>query len=214
EEVPQEVLFRLMVSAEDPRRGVLADTAGHQGHDGLLPVGHDQARVREEPLRLRPALLVRPAEVELRHLVLLVRRDDGDHERLAPGQRIFAGKSRTVSRHDILQFRHRKVAVSFSRRAFTAIKVAWSAFDGVTRRRPPSRPALPTGVMRVTTTSISPARIFRSTSTVRGMSIRSQNTLSRTSSKRGVFSNVFRSRGIDTLSQSTSRRRAPNFFAT
>src|SRR5439155_2038444 len=36
------------------------------------------------------------------------------------GQRIFAGKSRTVSRHDILQFRHRKVAVSFSRRAFTS----------------------------------------------------------------------------------------------
>src|SRR5256885_9847893 len=64
------------------------------------------------------------------------------------GQRIFAGRSRTVSRHDILQFKHRNVADSFSRRAFTAIKVAWSAFDGVTRRRPPSRPALPTRVDR------------------------------------------------------------------
>ena len=49
---------------------------------------------------------------------------------------------------------------------------------------------------------------------VLGMSIRSQNTLSRTSSKSGVFSNAFRSRGIETLSHSTSRRRAPNFFAT
>src|SRR3989475_497333 len=46
------------------------------------------------------------------------------------------------------------------------------------------------------------------------MSIRSQKTLSRTSSNSGVFSNVFKSRGIETLSQSTSRRRAPNFFAT
>src|SRR5437899_768972 len=46
------------------------------------------------------------------------------------------------------------------------------------------------------------------------MSIRSQKTLSRTSSNSGVFSNVFKRRGIETLSQSTSRRRAPNFFAT
>src|SRR5438309_10882975 len=46
------------------------------------------------------------------------------------------------------------------------------------------------------------------------MSIRSQKTLSRTSSNSGVFSNVFKRRGIETLSQSTSRRRAPNFLAT
>src|SRR3989441_823375 len=36
----------------------------------------------------------------------------------------------------------------------------------------------------------------------------------RASDLRGKVSNVFKSRGIETLSQSTSRRRAPNFFAT
>src|SRR5881397_1325108 len=212
EDVAQEVEFGLMVSSEDPRGGVLADAAGHQRQDGLPPVGHHQARVREQALRLRPALLVRPLQIELRDLVLLVRRDDRHHEPF--GLRIFAGRSRTTSRQDILQFRHRNVAVSFSRRALTAISVAWSARDGVTRRRPPSRPARPIGVMRVTTISIAPDWTRRRTSTVRGMSIRSQKTLSRTSSNSGVFSKVFRRRGIETLSQSTSRRKAPNFFAT
>src|SRR2546430_8923280 len=85
QEVPQEILFRLVIAAEDARRGVLTNPAGHQRHDRLLSMRHDEARVREEAFRLGPALLVRPAEIELRHLVLLVRRDHGDHERLAPG---------------------------------------------------------------------------------------------------------------------------------
>src|SRR3989475_253894 len=58
------------------------------------------------------------------------------------GHRIFAGRSRTISRQDILQFRQRNVAVSFSRRAFTAIRVAWSALDGVTRSPPQERRVL------------------------------------------------------------------------
>src|SRR5947199_5577424 len=79
EDVPQEVEFGLMISAENSRGRVLADAAGHQCQDGLPSVRHHKTRVREEALRLRATLLVRPLEIEFRDLVLLVRRDDRDH---------------------------------------------------------------------------------------------------------------------------------------
>src|SRR5207253_1081945 len=51
----------------------------------------------------------RPAEVELRHLVLLVRRDDGDHERLAPGTADLRGQiaDRVAPRHLAVQAQER-----------------------------------------------------------------------------------------------------------
>src|SRR5436309_15184245 len=83
ENVPQEVEFRLMISSEDPRGGVLADAAGHQRQDGLPPVRYHQARVREQAFRLRLALLVRPLQIERRDLVLRVWRDPSHHPSLA-----------------------------------------------------------------------------------------------------------------------------------
>src|SRR6266852_2275554 len=83
EEVPEEILLRLVVASEDASGGILPDTAGHEGDYGPLAVGHHQARRCEEPLRPGPAFLVRPAEVELRDLLLLVWRDDRDHQCLA-----------------------------------------------------------------------------------------------------------------------------------
>src|SRR5205823_2026437 len=85
EQVAQEVLFGLMVLAQDPGGSVLSDPAGHERHDRLPAMGHHQARVREEPFRLGPALLVRAAEVELRDLVPFVGSYDGHHERVAIG---------------------------------------------------------------------------------------------------------------------------------
>src|SRR3989304_841763 len=54
EHVPEEVLLRLVVSPEDPRRGLLSDPAAHQGEDRLASVGHPEAPVRGEGRRPGP----------------------------------------------------------------------------------------------------------------------------------------------------------------
>src|SRR2546428_7298947 len=97
------------------------------------------------------------------------------------GHGFLGGRSGTIPRQDILQFRQRNVAVSFSRRAFTAIRVAWSALDGVTRSRPPSRPARPDGGIGVTTLPLRPPLIRPRTSTVPARFIRSPENFAKTS---------------------------------
>src|SRR3989449_9559519 len=63
EDVAQEVLLGLVVSAEDPRGRVLSDAARHEREDRLPPLRNHEAPVPEQTLRSRSALLCRPFEV-------------------------------------------------------------------------------------------------------------------------------------------------------
>src|SRR5206468_7981831 len=116
-----------MVSSEDPRGGVLADAAGHQRQDGLPPVAITRLAFVNKRFAFARLSLSVPCKSSFAILSFSYGAMTATMSPSHFGHRIFAGRSRTTSRQEILQFRHRNVAVSFSRRALTAMRVAWSA---------------------------------------------------------------------------------------